>query len=60
MLGLDAAESFLDVLKGLHPNLHFTTELPNNDSIPFIGTLIAKNGNKLDTQVCRTPTNTGV
>ena len=35
-------------------------ELSNNDSIPFIGTLITKNGNKLDTQVYRKPTNTGL
>ena len=38
----------------------FTMELSNNDSIPFIGTLITKNGNKLETQVYRKPTNTGL
>ena len=60
MPGLDAAESFLDVLNGLHPSIHFTMELSNNDSIPFIGTLITKNGNKLETQVYRKPTNMGL
>ena len=60
MPGLDAAESFLNVLNGLHPSIHFTMELSNNDSIPFIGTLITKNGNKLETQVYRKPTNTGL
>ena len=60
MPGLDAAESFLGVLNGLHPSIHFTMELSNNDSIPFIGTLITKNGNKLETQVYRKPTNTGL
>jgi len=60
MPGIDAAESFLDVLNGLHPSIHFTMELSSNDSIPFIGTLITKNGNKLKTQVYRKPTNTGL
>ena len=60
MPGLDAAENFLDVLNGLHPSIHFTMELCNNDSIPFIGTLITKNGTKLETQVYRKPTNTGL
>ena len=60
MPGLDAAESFLNALNGLHPSIHFTMELSNKDSIPFIGTLITKNGNKLDTQVYRKPTNTGL
>ena len=57
MPGLDVAESFLDALNGLHPSIHFTMELSNNDSIPFIGMLITKNGNKLETQVYRKPTN---
>jgi len=35
MPGLDAAESFLDVLNGVHPSIHFTMELSNNDSISF-------------------------
>ena len=39
MPGLDAAESFFNALNGLHPSIHFTMELSNNDSIPFIGTL---------------------
>ena len=60
MPGLDAAESFLDVFNGLHPSIRFTMELSNHDSIPFIGTLITKNGNRLETQVYRKPTNTGL
>ena len=56
---LDAAGNFLDVLNGLHRSIYLTMELSNNDSIPFIGTLITKNGNKLETQVYRKPTNTG-
>ncbi|XP_068738388.1 uncharacterized protein [Montipora capricornis] len=49
MPGLDVAESFLDTLNGLHPSIHFTMELSKNGSIPFIGMLITKNGNKLET-----------
>ena len=60
MPGLNAAESFFNALNGLHPSIHFTMELSNNDSIPFTGTLITKNGNKLDTQVYGKPTNTGL
>ena len=60
MPGLHAAESFLDVLNGLQPSIHFTMELSSHYSIPFIGTLIIKNGNKLETQVYRKPTNTGL
>jgi len=60
MLELDAAESFLDVLNGLQPSIHFTMELSNNDSISFTGTLITKNGNKLETQFYRKPTNAGL
>ena len=58
MPGVDAAENFLHVLNGLHSSIHFTMELSNNDSIPFIGTLITKNSNKLETQVYRKLTNT--
>ena len=60
MPGLDVDESLLDTLNRLHPSIHFTMELSNNDSIPFIGMLITKNGNKLETQVYRKPTNTGL
>ena len=60
MPGLDVAESVLDTLNGLPPSIHFTMELSNNDSIPFIGMLITKNGNKLETQVYCKPTNTGL
>lgn len=54
--GPNAAESFLDVLNGLHPSIHFTMELSNNDSVP----LITKNGNKLETKLYLKPTNTGL
>ena len=51
LIVVDAAESFLNVLNLLHPSIHFTMELSKHDSIPFIGTLIIKNGNKLEDSV---------
>ena len=56
MSNTDAATMFLTTLNGLHTGLSFTMELPVDDRIPFIG----KNGTKLETQVYRKPTNTGL
>jgi len=56
----DAATMFLTTLNGLHPSLSFTMELPVDDRILFIGSEIIKNGTKLETQVYRESTNTGL
>ena len=47
-------------LNGLHPSLKFTMELPSENTIPFIGIQIIKNGTELETRVYRKPTNTGL
>ena len=60
MPNTDAATMFLTTLNGLHPSLSFTMELTVDDRIPFIGIEIIKNGTKLETQVYRKPTNTGL
>jgi len=60
MPNTDAATVFLTTLNGLHPSLTFTMELPVDDRIPFIGIEIIKNGTKLETQVYRKSTNTGL
>ena len=60
MPNTDAATMFLTTLNGLHPSLSFTMELSVDDRIPFIGIEIIKNGTKLETQVYRKPTNTGL
>ena len=60
MPNIDAATLFLTILNGLHPSLSFTMELPVDNRIPFIGIEIIKNGTKLETQVYRKPTNTGL
>ena len=56
----DAAADFLATLNGLHPSLKFTMELPSENTIPFIGIQIIKNGTELETRVYRKPTNTGL
>ena len=56
----DAATMFLTTLNGLHPSLTFTMELPVDGRIPFISIKIIKNGTKLETQVYRKSTNTGL
>ena len=60
MPSTDAATEFLSTLNSLHPSLSFTMELPVDNKIPFIGIEIVKNGTKLETQVYRKPTNTGL
>ena len=56
----DAASHFLSTLNSLHPSLSFTMEFPVDNKIPFIGMEIIKNGTKIETQVYRKPTNTGL
>ena len=55
----DVATEFLSTLNGLHPSLTFTMELPVDNKILFIGIEIVI-GTKLETQVYRKPTNTGL
>ena len=60
MHNTDAAVDFLTTLNSLHPSLSFTMELPVDNKISFIGIEIIKNRTKIDTQVYRKPTNTGL
>ena len=54
------ASDFPCLLNGLHPNINFTMEFPTDGAISFIGMKIKKDGNKLQTQVYRKPTNAGL
>ena len=57
----DAATEFLTSLYLTPPpSLTFTMELPENAMIPFIGIEIIENGTKIETQVYRKATNTGL
>ena len=60
MPSTEAATDFLTTLNSLHPSLSFTIEFPDNNKIPFIGIEIIKNGTRIETQVYRKPTNTGL
>ena len=60
MPSTDAAVHFLTTLNSLNPSLSFTTELPIDKKIFFIGIEIIKSRTKIDTQVYRKPTNTGL
>ena len=60
MPSTDAAVDFLTTLNSPHPSLSFTMELPVDNKISFIGIEIINNRTKIDTQVYRKPTNTGL
>ena len=51
---------FLDYLNKKHPNIKFTKEVENNNSINFLDIKILKNNNKFETSVYRKPTFTGL
>ena len=51
---------FLNYLNSRHNNIKFTVELEKNNSLPFLDTLVTKNGNQISTSVYRKPTFTGL
>ena len=60
MPSTDAAVDFRTPLNSLHPSLSLTMEIPVDNKISFIGIEIIKNRTKIDTQVYRKPTKTGL
>ena len=58
MPNVASVSSFLDVLNAQHPALKFTMETATNDTLPFLGMNMIKNGTKLETSVYKKPTNT--
>jgi len=59
MPSTETATDFLTTLNSLHPSLSFTIEFPDN-KIPFTGIEIIKNGTRIERQVYRKPSNTGL
>ena len=55
-----AAAVFLSTLNGRQLSVTFTTELPLDDKIPFIGIEMVKNRTEIETQVYSKPTNPGL
>lgn len=51
MVNIEPATELLQVLNDVHPRLSFTMELEHDSSIPFLGMVIARSGNKLPTKV---------
>ncbi len=41
--GIDELNNFLSHMNSLHPNIDFTIELENNQSLPFLDVLVQKN-----------------
>lgn len=57
----DSVQPFLDLLNSLHPNLRFTCELEQNNSLPFLDVLVQRSDTgQLLTSVYRKPTWTGL
>ena len=55
----DNAQKVLDFLNSIHPNIKFTTELEQNNCIPFLDVLVKKKLGRLHTEMYRKPTFTG-
>ena len=56
----ESATQFLQTLNTIHPNLSFTMERENQGTIPFLGMLITRSGDKLMTEIYRKPTDAGL
>ena len=55
-----SAYSFLHVLNDLHPSISFTMELPSENTLPFLGMVLRKQGQNITTSVYVKPANTGL
>ena len=55
-----SAYSFLHVLNDLNPSISFTTELPTENTLPFLGIVLRKDSQNITTSVYVKSTNTGL
>jgi hypothetical protein len=61
VVNMGEAHSFHQALNNAHPSLSFTMEVQNeNGQLPFLGTMLTKEGNRLSTSVYRKCTDTGL
>ena len=60
MPDFETASEFLTTLNNSHPSIDFTMELEETGRLPFLGMDIIRNGCRLDTNVYRKPTDTGL
>ena len=54
-----SAYSFLHVLNDLHPSISFTMEVSTENTLPFLGMVLRKDGQNITTSLYVKPTNTG-
>ena len=55
-----SAYSFLHALNDLHPSISFTMERSTENTLPFLGMVLTKDGQNITTNVYVKPTNTGL
>ena len=60
MVNIEPAKELLQLLNDVHPRLSFIMELEHDSSIPLLGMVITRSGNKLPTKVYRQPTDTAL
>ncbi|XP_057296137.1 uncharacterized protein LOC130625075 [Hydractinia symbiolongicarpus] len=51
-------DAFHEHINNLHPKIQFTTEHEKNGTLPFLDTLVSRNGGNLSVSVYRKPTHT--
>ena len=56
--GIRRAEAFLKFINAAHPRIKWTSEMEENDALPFTDLNIKRVGNKFVTEVYRKPTHT--
>ncbi|XP_071579989.1 uncharacterized protein [Temnothorax nylanderi] len=59
IIPMSRLNDILDVFNGYHPRLNFTYELENNDGLPFLDTIVIRDGNRLTSNWYRKPTFSG-
>lgn len=52
-------DSVLQIFNNYHPNIQFTIEKESNNSVPFLDTLVIRNGNTIITDWYRKPISSG-
>ena len=57
---INQIEPFLDYINEKHPNIQFTKEIEQNNSLPFLDINIHKINNRFETSIYRKPTFTGL
>ena len=57
---VDSINMFTEYMNSRHPSMHFTSEIENDNSIPFLDIFVSRNPTSFVTSVYRKPTFSGV